>query len=265
MALGKSNGKTSVAIVYNDIANPFVEVIVFKDNVFDSASYLDLDSSQIENGMPQNESFFAENLKDMLPKGTKEVSLLINCSSDFSTINTYSSSVFRGRIRKFVETELKEHFSAARNKYLIYTEEFKNSVEYIVYTNFVSGHIRTFFMKVAKMLGIRVNKVDSYPRFIKNCVAKEFNGEDFVYVYFNHSIATIICSYSNNLSGYETITNDPELLDNAIFLLEGKHVYELEKIKVSAPYTNIINLDGVILDMEDKPITLDITKVTPLR
>ena len=115
------------------------------------------------------------------------------------------------------------------------------------------------------MLGIRVNKVDSYPRFIKNCVAKEFNGEDFVYVYFNHSIATIICSYSNNLSGYETITNDPELLDNAIFLLEGKHVYELEKIKVSAPYTNIINLDGVILDMEDKPITLDITKVTPLR
>lgn len=263
--ISRSNSKTNVIVVYNDYVNPFLEVIIFNNNDFVESKYLDIDNSQIEHGMPINESFFADNLKEMLPKNVKEISLLINSSESFSTINTYSSSVMNMRVNRFVDNEIKTNFPDYKTKYLIFREQYKNSVEYIIYNHFIPVHVRTFFYKVAKMIGIKINKVDSYPRYIKNCIEKNFNGEDFVYVYFNHTIATIIVSYSKNLSGYDSIKNDPDLLDNAIFLVEGKHLYELEKIKIEKPYTNVINLEGKIINLDDKPITLEFNLLKGLK
>lgn len=250
-----SKVKSEVFLLYNEIAKPYIEVMVFENDKF-YTNKVDLSLIELEDGVPSNLNLLEEPLKKLIPIGCKQVKFLINSSNVIKSVNVYPTMSF-SKVKAMYEKDINIEFPKSKLRYVSFNTNIKTSLEQIFYTYFVPMNLKTFALKICKLIKVKCNGVGLLPMFIYDSVKKKLTG-DFIYSYEDNDCIHSVISYSKKFVGFYTSLNNEEDLIKKTYMYASKHLYELEKRNIEKITTNItdkytVNNEYKVIDIKLDP------------
>lgn len=232
--------KNKLVIHYNNIANPFMTLYLYKnDKLVINETYM-FDEHEIMNGLPVNINKVADIISEYVTK-IDNIQLAVSSENTFKTTISLPK-ISKMKAKKLYRNEIKNEQGDFKGDYIPFYEYHVHSLGYIFYTYFIPVNIVNTFVKVAALLKTKLTKVDLFSHFLFNNVRSKIEN-DFILHYDEFGVSTFVLSYDNSFSSGVSFPTNVNKMNLYYVSSIVKHAFELEKKELNIIYSN--NVESV--------------------
>ncbi len=246
--------RNRLVIHYNNIANPFMTLYLYKnDKLVINETYM-FDEHEIINGLPVNINKVADIIREYVTK-IDNIQLAISSDDTFKTTISLPK-ISKRKAKKLYKEEAKNNNGDFKDSYMPFYEYYTHSLGYIFYTYFIPVNIVNTFVKIAALLKTKLTKVDLFSHFLFNNIYSKIN-DDFILHYNEFGISTFVLSYNHSFSaGISFRTNENKM--NLYYVSSiVKHSFELEKKEINTIFSNNVNCLKQLNDVKEIDVSFD--------